>query len=75
MFQISNSLKAKSKEEFAVLMTYWVCSLISGVLIGHSYKTGKLAGVKYAYIIFTLRNSLRLYNFENTEEDFGIETV
>jgi hypothetical protein len=56
-------------------MTYWVSSLISGVLIGHSYKTGKLAGVKYAYIIVTLRNSLRLYNFENAEEDFGIETI
>ena len=56
-------------------MIYWVCYLISGVLIGHSYKTGKLAGVKYAYIIITLRNALRMYNFENTEEDFGIETM
>ena len=56
-------------------MIYWVCSLISGVLIGHSYKTGKLAGVKYAYIIITLRNALRMYNFEKAEIGFGIEVI
>ena len=52
-----------------------MCSLITGVLIGYSYYTGKLAGVKYAYVILTLRNALRMYNFENAEVDFGVEVV
>ena len=53
---------------------YWVCTIISLGNIAISYRNSNINYVKYAFVLLTLRNTLRLYNFEQTEEQIALMT-
>lgn len=41
-------------------------------MVGVSYKDGYLNNVKHAFVLTTLRNMLRLFNFEQTDEQTAL---
>jgi len=47
---------------------YWGCTVISLGLVAISFRNGKINYVKFAFVLTTSRNILRLYNFEQTDE-------
>ena len=49
--------------------------IFAAILIGLSYKKERIHLFKYAFIIVTARNSLRLYNFEKSESNFALDVV
>jgi hypothetical protein len=67
LFQVSSLFTTSTREGIIIQSIYWVCTIVITVLIGVSYKSGRLDLVKYSYIIMTERMILRLFNFENTE--------
>jgi hypothetical protein len=48
---------------------YWLCTFITIILLAISFKPGKVMMSKFAFVVLTFRNIIRLFNFELTEGD------
>ena len=62
--QVSNLKKIEGANQITIQTIYWLCWVMGCILTFMSTRPGRLMMVKYANIILTCRNILRLYNFE-----------
>ena len=67
--QVSNLPKISGANQITIQSIYWLCWILGTGLTYRSTKPGCLMLVKYANIALTTRNILRLYNFEESEND------
>ena len=62
--QVINLSKTEGANQITIQTIYWLCGIMGSILTCMSTRPGRLMMVKYANIILTCRNILRLYNFE-----------
>ena len=69
--QVSNLSKIEGANQITIQTIYWLCWLMGSILTCMSTRPGRLMMVKYANIILTCRNILRLYDFEKSYKTEG----
>ena len=70
LFQMLAFRTLGDPRQLAVQSVYWVFTLFTTVFTGLSYRPGRLLLIKYGFVILIIRNTIRLYNFENSEPTY-----
>jgi hypothetical protein len=67
-FQVISTSVAEDLSQIIIVWVYWIATLITIILLALSLKRDKYIMVYLAFIVHAVRNILRLYNFEGTDE-------
>lgn len=72
LYQLQALKEIDTTRELVVQSLYWILVIISSILTALSFRKGRLMLSKYGFCILTIRNVLRIYNFEESELSYVI---